>query len=278
METAERVRLAAAIRNVVEQRYSERIGMRHEIACELAICWAEAFPHLMRCDENGQTREREIAATELLWDQVDHMLGEVEYATSQHSISDPEQTWRHAPVHRLDEKKDTDDSLALDALASTAASYVKATWAHSPSLERWLVRKMIYAEAVAFGNQVGLPIATKGLRPWWNVGTALAKWLVGVFVALAIAGPYGAASGLLAYVVWVCMLHVLARDGIKARLEVSHLFAHMRTVYSVSMRSHASPLEVERQMSLAESEGAVWPGGLRPILHKALSRNPLVWQ
>ncbi len=103
------------------------------------------------------------------------------------------------------------------------------------------------------------------------------KWLIGVFVAVAVGESHGAALGILTYVAWVTMIHLLARDGVKLKMQMHRVFLQMQTAYRVCMRSTTYPLEVERYVSLAEQEGAVCPEGLRPLLHKATQRSPISW-
>lgn len=274
--------LESVIRAVIEKRYAERIYFRDRIATELALAWTKAHPgvaeHLTLTFAARQTDAENLAGLEMLWEQVDELLSELEFAFP--SQPEPDKTakmWFHQPATRLDGEKEPDDSLSLEALSRCASLYLRMKWADSPTFECWVVRQMIYAEAFAFSREMGVPVNAKGFGFWWDLAKATVKWFIGLFVAFSVGESYGAGLGVLTYVAWVYMIHAMARDKTKLKLQILKIFLAMQTTYRVALRGNTYPIEVERHIALAELEGAVWPEGLRPIVCKAMARNPVAW-
>lgn len=274
--------LEAVIRSVIEKKYVERVYFRDRIATELALGWAKAHPgvaeHLTLTFAARQTDVETLAGLDALWEQVDELLSELEFAFPSQSEPDRKvKTWFHQPVTRLAGEKEQDDSLSLEALSRCASLYLRVKWADSPTLECWVVRQMIYAEVFAFSREMRVPTQAKGLAFWWDLAKAAMKWLIGVFVAFSVGDSYGAGLGVLTYVAWIYMIHAMERDKTKLKTQALKIFLAMQTTYRVALRANAYPIEVERHIALAELEGAVWPEGLRPLLHSAVTRDPIRW-
>lgn len=282
MLAVEDLDLSALTKAVVQKRFPERLWQRDEIAKELVGSWLKARPEVAR--ELALRRDTtEFDAARLgedlsLWDHVGPLIEEIELSFPQQLPARNEsERWRHQQIGRLSGAKDDDDSLSLEALSRCAWVYLRSPWADSPALECWLARQMIYAETFAFSRETGTPQHLKSKRAWWEFAKAAVKWGIGVLVALAIGEKYGGGVGVLAYLAWLTMVQVLGRDKLKGQMQIAKLFGSMQTAYKVAMRSTAYPLELERHLTIAEQDGAVWPEGLRPLLHKAMQRNPIAW-
>lgn len=276
--------LEAVVYDAVRARYPERCYQRDQIAGELALSWLQARPNAVEHLELGLTYgageqdAKRLAEVSVLWDQVEEILTEIEMSfPSNLSVEQKAKAWRHQPSGRLVEKKDLDDSLSLEALSRSAWIYLRAKWADSPMLECWLVRQMIYAETFAFSREASVPLQVNSAAFWWTFAKNTVKWLIGVFVAFSVADVHGPALGVLTYLAWVCMVHLLGRDGLKLKMQLLKIHAQMHTAYRVAVRSTTYPIEVERHVALAEEQGAVWPEGLRPLLQKATDRRAVAW-
>jgi len=276
--------LDVVVFDAVQVRYPDRAYHRDQIAGELALSWLRARPHASEHLDlgltygTGEEDAKKVAELPILWDQVEEILTEVEMSfPSGLTGEQKEKAWRHQPSGRLGEKKDQDESLSLEALSRSAWLYLRAKWADSPMLECWLVRQMIYAETFAFSREASVPLQVNSAAFWWTFAKNTVKWLIGVFVAFSVADVHGPALGVLTYLAWVCMVHLLARDTLKLKTQLLKTNAQMHTAYRVALRGTPYPVEIERHIALAEEEGAVWPEGLRPLLQKATKRSAAAW-
>lgn len=266
-----RAALARKARTAVEARFPSRIFERDAIVAELVFSWVLAHPEVAEAATapvvNGERSDEALD----MWRDVDQILDQVLEAFPQPSLADNAAGWMNQPPGWLAGDKTKDPSLSLGGLARGAAAYVHSTWASSAYLETWLLRQMIFAEAFAFGREMQIPPPAK--QTWWDLGKAAVVLVIGIGAALSVANDHGPGAGVLAFVAWLALLHLLQRDKREAAARINTIFAGMLSTYDVAMRDPMYPEEVARHLELAEREGTVWPHGLRPVLQRMLERR-----
>ncbi|MCP5263649.1 MAG: hypothetical protein H6929_20050 [Rhodoferax sp.] len=282
--------LSAAVR----LKFPDRHSIRDQVATELAISLVSARPkafdgiesatdnldHVEKMDATDQTDAQVswLVARDGLWRPITAILDLADAAVTRYPDDGKMiDRWDHLPVATLDGKKESDQGASTDELAQCAATYLGTVWARSPTLELWLARKMIFSEAHAFSSAAGIPLHLKSYKFWWTWGKSLAKWLIGLFVAFNVGDQHGLPVGILTYVVWLCLVRYLAQDFLRGLQKVTELFASMRSTYLISLRAIPCPAEIEQALIRAEGLGAIWPSGLRPLVARAMLRNPIGW-
>ncbi len=274
--------------HAIELKFPERHYCRDKALLELAISQVTAYPefigkYLDRPWSNLSSEERVeqarlLAAESYFWQDVGEVIGEADDAVTRNPDDGRMiQRWDHQPPHVLGGKTEVDNSASMDALSRCVTSYRRNTWATSPTLELWMVRQLIFAETFALGREMGLPIQFKSYKFWWIWTKSLVKWGIGLGVAFSIGDAHGAAIGVLTYVAWVSLTRYLAQDQIDRLTKQEETFNAMRVAYVLSLRTPACPVEIEKGISQAEAQRAIWPAGLRSLVEMGVSRNRAFW-
>jgi hypothetical protein len=268
----------------VKTKYPDRHDQRDGVIFDLLRSVFRRNPQLVeRLDTEWQNRAetaKALAREEGYWLLLNDIIGSADAAVTRYPDDGNRlKRWWHQPVHALDGKKDgVDESASMDTLQECATAYMRARWADSPKLELWLLRQMLFAETYAFGREMGIPLQVKSPKVWWIWTKSTVKWLIGLAVAVGIGEAQGLAAGVLAYAVWLALLQYLAKDQIENLRGLIRIFTGMRNAYVMALRTPPCPVEIEKAMSLAESQGAIWPAGARSLLERALSRNRAMWE
>jgi len=137
---------------------------------------------------------------------------------------------------------------------------------------------MLFAETYAFAREMGLPLPADASVSKWASLLSLVKWLVGAGVAVGIGYEHGLALGVLTYAAWAALTKYLSNPPVQRPGVTTKIYVKMRHAYTVALRAPACPVEIERAMSAAEAEGAVWPKGARALVERALGRNRFLWE
>jgi hypothetical protein len=274
----------SVLRQAVEARFPERHQTRDAVLIELLFSLLQSQPKFSEeLDFNWASQDKtakSLVAVDWLWEAVDGVLAGAHSAVTRYPDDGQQMArWSYPIVRKLDDKKDSssDEGAAMADLSNCAAAYLSARWAESPTLELWLARQLIYAEAYAFGRVAGIPMHLKSVKLWWIWLKSTFKWALGLAVALTLGGAFGWAVGVLAYATWLALIRYLANDQLKRYNDPIFTFSEMRNAYVVSLRSPTCPVEVEKSLSTAEEKGALWPAGLRALVERALSRDRAVW-
>lgn len=274
--------LRGVLQDAIEKRFPERQHYRDEVILELMISLVVAYPKMTEgIDLSWDQREEQatkFAADTSRWKVISDVLELADGAVTRYPDDGRMlKRWGHQSPASLLGRKDIDDSAAMDGLNDCATQYCKSEWAKSPTLEQWLVRQMIYAEAYAFSNQFDVPLHYKSFKFWWVLIKSMVKWVVGLGVAFSIGDAYGLAVGVLTYVAWLALVRYLAQDQIDQLSQLEKTFSHMRNAYVLALRSPSCPVEIEKSLSMAEGYQTVWPAGLRSLVEIAIARNRSVW-
>lgn len=282
------------LREAVHRKFPTRHSTRDQVATELVLSLINARPkvidgiessadhldHIEKMDEIAQMDAQVswLVARDGLWRAITPILEQADAAVTRYPDDGKMiDRWDHMPVTTLDGKKDDDQGASSELLAECAAVYFGTSWASSPTLELWLVRKMIFSESFAYSREAGVPLQMKSYRFWWTWGKSVAKWLIGLLVAFNVGDKHGLPIGILTYVVWLCLIRYLAQDMLHGLQKLTELFASMRATYLLSLRATPCPSEIEQALARSEGLGAIWPSGLRPLVARAKLKNPATW-
>lgn len=271
------------IDDAIRSRYEEREDQRDRVIMELMESLLVAYPRFrpgVESQSDDATAES-FATDSPAWGPVERIVDCADAALARYPDDGKAVSrWKVQPPYMLKDRprdgKD-DPSAELDSLSNCVAEYLTAGWARSRTLELWLMRQMIFAEAFAFGREAGRPASFKSARLWWLWAKSMFKWIVGVFVAVAVGEQHGLPVGVLTYVGWLAAVRFLATDTIKRETVIDKVYGAMFSAYTMAVRTVVCPAEVERVVIEAESLGAVWPAGLRSILGRAVARDRAVW-
>lgn len=268
----------------IKKKYPDRNFWRDRIALELVISQLEAKP-LEELSLLGLTYEsREEVATnlsnsEVIWNWVETILDPADEAVSRYPDDGQKmKRWTPPSPMSLHGNYDQDQSASLDRLTQCAASYLKGGWAVSPTLELWLVQQMIYAESKAFIREGDVLKKNKSIGFYWAWIKVIGTWVGGVAVAGDVGATHGPGVGLLSLVVWLAVIRYLSQDAADRNSLVFKAFFAMEAAYKKAVRTNACPKEVERALSLGESNHVTWPEGLRGLVEHAVSRNSAAWR
>jgi len=278
------IELNQALELAIQKKYSVRNFWRDRIALELAISRLEAQP-LVEIRQLGLTynSQEEDAATlsnlGAIWQWVDTILDVADDAVTRYpDDGEKAKRWNPQSALSLHESYDQDQSASLDLLNQCAASYLKGNWAASPTLERWLVQQMTYAEAKAFAREGDVLKKDRGAGFYWTWIKLIGTWVGGLMVAGNVAPLYGEGVGFLSFVVWLAAIRYLSEDAVASNLLVVKAFTAMESAYRVASRTNACPVEVENALIFGETNHVVWPEGVRGLVSRAVSRNSGSWQ
>lgn len=270
------------IQEAVELRYTLRHRIRDQVLEELASSRAKNWIYKWNFETSATESPSKALSNEyVFWEPIDSIVNLADDAVTRSGESEEKflDRWDQQPPSRLNvpDKTTNDDSASLDYLSDCAYAYLRESWADSPTLERWLVRKMIYAEAFSFAREMGLPVTWRSRRVWWTWTKSLVKWVIGVAVALSIGDAHGLAYGVLAYFAWTAMTHLTLKWQVEQLEKPTKLFTVLQHPYKLSMHPATSPLELGDSLSAAENEGVVWPVGLAAIVDRAKNRCRWSW-
>jgi hypothetical protein len=278
------IELNRALELAIKKKYPERNFWRDRIALELAISRLKAQPldeiRLLGLTYDSQEEDATtLSSLDAIWNWVDTLLDVADDAVFVHP-EDGKEVERWTPQSRLSLHKNYDQNqgASLERLSQCATSYLKGNWAVSPTLERWLVQQMIYAEAKAFAAEVDVLKKERGAAFYWARIKTIGTWVVGLIVALGIADDHGEGVGFLSFAVWLAAIRYLSQDSVAANILVAKAFDAMESAYRFATRTNACPVEVENALTLGESKHVVWPEGLRGLVNRAVSRNGASWQ
>lgn len=268
------------IRSCVERRFPVRHHYKDQILCELVASSIVQHPDLLTpLSFEWRSKEADIEAIcahHFVWARVEKLIDQLNWAIA--SNLDEAQAlrrWNMQPTSKLDQSKEVDESANLDELSSAYRDYRQGGWAESPSLEIWLVQKMIFAEVFAYAREVGIPPSKTMIT--WTWGKSLIKWGIGVAVAVSVGEQHGAALGILVYVLWLCALRFFANDYIEQLTKKSSAFAAMRHCYVLAIRTSPCPAEISDALIRAENVLAVWPEELRSLVERQLVKRRDLW-
>lgn len=283
-----RNKIKSLLEDAVELRFPCRQNIRDlvliELATSLALKEKEFLQNALDSDSDDTKLVDSLSKNEYFWSSIEEITNYADWSLERSRAEDKQedliQRWKHQPVYDLTplDNKREDESANMEQLANCVVSYCEAKWAHSPSLELWLARKLIHAEAFAFAQVVGLPINLKSFRYWWNFGKLTLKWFIGLAVSFSIGESYGLALGVLTYVAWHALFTLIDRNKFVDLKKQAELLLILRSVYKLSLDPAHSPIELSGALKYAEDKGAVWPVGLRTIVDKVLHRNRLLWR
>jgi hypothetical protein len=276
--------LNRALELAIKKKYPERHFWRDRIALELALSRLEAQPldeiRLLGLTYDSQEEDATtLSSLDAIWHWVDTLLNVADDAVNRYPDDGKKANrWTPPALASLRDNYDQDQSASLDLLTQCAASYLKGNWAVSPTLERWLVQQMIYAEAKAFAREQDVLHKDRGAAFYWAWIKVIGTWVVGLIVAGGIADDHGEGVGFLSFVVWLAAIRYLSQDSVTGNILVAKAFDAMESAYRFATRTYACPVEVESALILGESKHVVWPEGLRGLVSRAVSRNGGAWQ
>lgn len=186
---------------------------------------------------------------------------------------DPKSAWAN---HSLDSVK-SGQHLSLSELSHCASLYMIQGKERSPSLELWLIRKMIYEEAYAFQEELSQILKPKTILGRLVSFAPAISHLAAIFSSIWIAAAYGLAIGFAAYLVLHTCLHVNHRDRTSLQRHLLQALTAIKRCYSAAMQEFPSPLEIERLLLIAERADAAWPHHLHDLVEQAKRRNFYKW-
>lgn len=270
------------VEEAVKARFPERHHYRDLALAELMISFLDSYPKNTKTWdlswEKLEEQSKDLASRDGLWANIEHIIRSADSALTFNSEeSQLIKRWYPPSVNLLDGGRNVHENVNIEILQACAFSYCRALWARSPTLELWLVRQLIFAEACAFSREAEVPLNLKNFPFWWMCSKLLVNWAIGLWVAASIGQDQGTAVGVLAYVTWLGLTKFLAKDQQQRLLNLTETFMLMRNSYVLSLRNPACPIEIEKSLSLAEERSAVWPAGLRSIVERGLSRNKEYW-
>lgn len=271
-----------AVHAAIEFRYLERQQTRDSVLYELTISLLKNRPWLIQglefSWESYEIAAKAIAGNEKIWEAIDDLVGRADSSLSR--LPDDGKNlsrWRCPPVQTLSGKRDAEHGANMEALSDCSYAYLGSGWAHSPTLELWLTRQMIFAESFAFSRQVGIPLIPYSSKFWWLWTKNSIKWVIGLLVAIAIGTDHGTAIGVFAYVVWLALVRYLADDQVSAFAKIERTASAMRQAYMVAGRAKPSPIEIRNALLRAEETMAIWPEGVWSLVERTISRSRVEW-
>jgi hypothetical protein len=270
-----------ALRLAARERYPESNDIRDDVLIELVKSYLLANPEQLKAldlqKDQYETQAKTIAHDDIIWGGVDRLIAFADDAV-RFSLGQSKDWWWHQNRIDLPTKSQEEHSVSLDGLTNCARAYIEAQWAKSPILEKWLVRKMIYAEGFAFISRLGSPLNPRRFKFWWITTKQLFVQVVGIWAAFSIGDTYGLAVGVLAFLLWLAASRYLAQRTLDDVRLIQKTFGYINQVYTLAIDTSVSPVELEKLLSLAEANDVAWPKGLRSIVEVALERNKLEWR
>ncbi|MGN1057208.1 MAG: hypothetical protein ACI4QS_10905 [Comamonas sp.] len=224
--------------------------------------------------EQTQLKDGACDASKKLADAVIKDLEEILEPIDGDARLNVHEAWQHPPVHGSPKFVNRD----LHDLSDCAERYLSYKKAHSPTLELWLTRAMIYEELHAFREECAPHLERKTiLKKIFALGPSL--WSATILISALWTGfNVSVVAGIALYLVLQACL--VFKELIRAKFltKASQVLADLSRAYQHSIQPKPSPSEINHALALAEAVGARWPHRLRDLVCYAKHRSSYFWE